>query len=874
MNKLRNKRRFDVSEVKQTAARRWGDILLTVTSIDGDRLSGKNQACPQCGGTDRFQATKNFAETGGLFCRHCHNGDTTPKAGDGLAAVQWLNGCTFPEALRLVADAIGLSAIDPEDDKRDIIGDLCKQKNMPVESAKAYGAAVATRGTKRVVRFPVYDAQGNQHSYCDVSPYATGKLNKGMLPTGGKHGLFLPGRKPEPGDTWLIVEGPKDAAALHGLGYLTAGMTGCRMPKETQRLFAGCDVVLVPDLDRPAMRSTVDNGKALEVVAESVRVARLPGEVKAKGGDDVRDVIKRDGPEAVKRSFADADPFDADSLVDRPAVYIDVENAEIEVTNKVIRILAARGFETEDTQNRIYQRAGKLVHVAEPNPDSGPQIIGLTKAGIRERITAATDLMTEGDDDKPDKPQRPPGWLVDAISDRPAYQSVRRLDGIVTAPTLRADGSILQHAGYDQQSRLLYIPGCDFPAVPDSPTTEDAEAAAAELLDVVCDFPFASEAAKAVWLSMVLTLVGRPAIVGNVPLLAITANVRGSGKSKLADLAGIVAYGRAMARKTMPRDDEETRKTITAIAIEAKPAVLLDNAAATIGGSSIDAALTSETWNDRVLGKSETTGELPWRTVLIATGNNLSFAADTARRVVLCGLDCHHETPEDRTGFKHPNVEQFAKANRAGLVVAALTLLRSFVVAGKPYGGNRHGSFESWSETICGAVVFAGLPNPLETVSIVREQDNSGAVFRGLLNGLAEVAGKDGLTAKAILDGITSDDASFETLRVVIGSITDKVTGRKIGNQFKKYAGRIADGKRIVKTDARGGVAGWTVESVANATEAGIEPEPLNSHGDCDSCGKPLTATLTTCGRFLNRHCEPCGIDHKCIEVPKPEKPA
>ena len=526
-----------------------------------------------------------------------------------------------------------------------------------------------------------------------------------------------------------------------------------------------------------------------------------------------------DGPDTTKHSIADVEPFEADILIDRPAVYIDVENAEINVTDEVIRILADRGFETDDEQNRIYQRGGKLVHVAEPDPDFGLQIIRLTKAGIRERITAAMDLMTRGDGVKPDKSQRPTGWLVDAIYDRAAYQPVRRLDSIVTAPTLRSDGSILQCSGYDAQSRLLYVPSCHFPTVPDSPTTEDAEVAAAELLDLVCDFPFANEAAKAVWLSMVLTLVGRPAIVGNVPLLAITANVRGSGKSKLADLAGIIAYGRAMARKTMPRDDDETRKLITAIAIEAKLAVLLDNAAATIGGPSLDAALTSETWNDRVLGKSETTGELPWRTVLIATGNNLSFAADTARRVVLCGLNCHDETPEDRTGFKHSNVEQFAKSDRSRLVVAALTILRAFVVAGKPYDGNRLGSFESWSETICGAVVFSGLPNPLETVSIVREQDNSAAIFRGLLYGLADVAGKDGLTSRAIFDGINGTSSNFETLRTIFASITDKVTPRRIGSELKKYKKRVSDGQRIVAKSGRSGVARWAVESVANAAE-------------------------------------------------------
>ena len=100
--------------------------------------------------------------------------------------------------------------MDPANDTRDVIGDLCKQKNMPVDSAKAYGATTATRGNQRVVRFPIHDADGQPISSLDVSPYATGKLNKGLLPKGGKSGLFLPGRCPAAGETWLLVEDVKD----------------------------------------------------------------------------------------------------------------------------------------------------------------------------------------------------------------------------------------------------------------------------------------------------------------------------------------------------------------------------------------------------------------------------------------------------------------------------------------------------------------------------------------------------------------------------------------------------------------------------------------------------------------------------------------
>ena len=63
----------------------------------------------------------------------------------------------------------------------------------------------------------------------------------------------------------------------------------------------------------------------------------------------------------------------------------------------------------------------------------------------------------------------------------------------------------------------------------------------------------------------------------------------------------------------------------------------------------------------------------------MATGKNLTFKADTARRVTLCQLDCRHETPEDRDDFQHSNIEAHTLENRHRLAVAALTILRASV---------------------------------------------------------------------------------------------------------------------------------------------------------------------------------------------------
>ena len=116
--------------------------------------------------------------------------------------------------------------------------------------------------------------------------------------------------------------------------------------------------------------------------------------------------------------------------------------------------------------------------------------------------------------------------------------------------------------------------------------------------------------------------------------LGLPPIARGSGKSLLGDAASLIAYGRHAPRKTFSGDDDEQRKAITATAIEALPSVLLDNVDCVLGGSSLDAALTATMWTDRILSTNTTTGELPMRTVFMATGNNLRFGDDSARRVL------------------------------------------------------------------------------------------------------------------------------------------------------------------------------------------------------------------------------------------------
>ena len=803
------------SEIKQAASGRWREIITVLTAGNLDFDTTRETPCPKCEGETRFHPFKDFDQTGGVTCRHCHNGKTNPKCGDGIATVAWLNNVSIKDAAQTIADHLGMTTgTAPKGNESNTIGAVCADKRMPVEAFKQFGAAVDQRGKLTVARVPVYNEAGEPFSYFDLSPGKKGWFKKGT----GNSGLFLPGRLPAAGETWLAVEGVKDAAVLVGLGFNAVGLPTSKMNKKYAALFTGCDIVLVPDLDSAGIEGAQQSGGRLIGIAASVKVARLPGEVVQSKGPDVRDTLKSaDGESLVRNAITNAKDWQPVEREPKPKVYLKFEEAD--VSNRVISAI------NSDSSEMIYQRSGLLVHVAtDPAllrgtniPDDQLRIRQLPAPLLRERITSAVELVTEGEEE--DKRNRPPGWLVAAIHQRGSYpaDAVPPLSGIVRCPTIRPDGSVIQSAGYDAATGLLYCPDGIYPPIPEHPSQTEAATAAAELLEVIYDFPFQDECHRSVWLALVLTLVGRPAINGPCPLFAVDANTRGSGKSLTSDLAGIIVTGSEMPRKAWPNNDEETRKTITSIAIEAIPAVLLDNVASMLGGPSFDAALTATSWQDRILGKSETTGKLPLSTVWIATGNNLVFGADTARRTLYCRLESPLEHPEDREDFRHPNIVQFVRSNRHRLATAAVTILRGYFSAGCPSVELQSwGSYSEWSKLIRAAIVWAGLPDPAGTRTLVRQTDRSAELLGMLMDGIDDAAPGEGLTTAEMVTLLThplgpDESDPYESLRAVVNELCEpKLSGgrlvysaRRLGNRLKSFCGRVCGGRKLIRSKER-----------------------------------------------------------------------
>src|ERR1019366_1199659 len=268
-----------------------------------------------------------------------------------------------------------------------------------------------------------------------------------------------------------------------------------------------------------------------------------------------------------------------------------------------------------------------------------------------------------------------PKEVADTYLSRTGRWKLRPLMGIINAPTLRHDGSLLDKPGYDASTALLYDPrGAMFPAIPLHPTKDDA-AAALQLIEdeLLCGFPFASEEARAVTIAAILTGCVRRTLP-TAPLFGFDATGAGSGKSLAADTVATVGCGRPASPITIGGKAEEFEKRLASILIRGDGALCIDNVNVPLDGDFLCSVLTQESASCRILGTSRAP-RTPTNCLFMATGNGLTFGGDTWRRGLISLIDPAMERPGDRV-FDFNPVDR-AKEHRGQYVAAALTVLRA-----------------------------------------------------------------------------------------------------------------------------------------------------------------------------------------------------
>jgi len=551
--------------------------------------------------------------------------------------------------------------------------------------------------------------------------------------------------------------------------------------------------------------------------------------------------------EIAERDLAQARKEKRDS---RPVILLTTDEADI--NDQAIAHIAK--------DENLFQRGGELVQIIrQRTADDGirrasgsPTIARMPEATLRERLTRKIQFMNivvtkEGEEDY--IPAHPPGWCVRAISERGHWDEIRPLTAVVPSPVLRPDGTVLTTPGYDEKSGLFLATDINV-TVSENPSRDDAREAAWTILDIVDDFPFASDEHVAAWLALELTPLCRFAFYGPSPLFLVDANVRGSGKTLLCEIPSIINYGRDIARMSNPSDDDEARKRITSLAIAGDPLVLIDNINGRFGCASLDAALTATVWKDRILGASRMI-ELPLCVTWCASGNNVLLAADTTRRTLHIRLESPMENPELRTGFKYPNVSSHVSENRPALLSAALTILRGYCAAGRPkHGLPAWGSFESWSALVREAIVWLGLPDPAATRQALAEiADSEGAALRELLESWPRLdPGNIGLSTAEVLERLRADSEhlpSNQDLTEVRSAIVELCppdkgplpTVRQLGNRLSHIRGRFVGDRCLDYRTKRAHKRVWLLRYVDPKQVVGVAGGDTGDTGD--SSGAP-----------------------------------
>lgn len=379
------------------------------------------------------------------------------------------------------------------------------------------------------------------------------------------------------------------------------------------------------------------------------------------------------------------------------------------------------------------------------------------------------------------------------------------LAGIIKAPTIRPDGSVLDFPGYDRPSRLWFDPrGVTFPEIPDAPTDGDVAEALSDLRGLLSGCAFVAPVDEAVALSAILTALVRGSLPA-APMHAFTASAPGTGKSYLARIVTAIAVGQPVGGLAYSSNAEENRKQIDSALIEGRSVILLDNVDADIEGARLAEVLTEPAVTVRPLGRSEVV-TVPCTATFLATGNNLVIAADMTRRVLMCRLARPVERPELHR-FEHDPLSAIA-ADRGRYVTAGLTLLRGYISRGQPNLPKPLGSFERWSERVRGALMWAGMPDPVASMDEVRGSDPRRSELLAVLSAWDATIGSRPVTGKEIIDAAVPHPEFRDALLSVAGA-GGAINTARLGVWLRKVKGRIAGGLRIEAATMSGGINRW-----------------------------------------------------------------
>ncbi|MBS1190041.1 MAG: uncharacterized protein H6R10_1833 [Rhodocyclaceae bacterium] len=483
---------------------------------------------------------------------------------------------------------------------------------------------------------------------------------------------------------------------------------------------------------------------------------------------------------------------------------------------EIHRVVDAAEHELAQSR-RHYQRGGLIVTVVTDPGTRETRVQEITQSAlVRALAGAATWERFDGraeDWVRTDPPARHAAVLFDSTS----YPHLPVLNGLARQPYLRPDGSLATAAGYDLVTGMFGVFDVREFSIPDCPTRDQAETALALLKDLLAEFSFAGDADLAAALVAMLAAAIRPSL-SHAPMFHVRAHMVGSGKSYLCELITAFATPQRGTPTTFPADDEECRKLLLAELLRAPAVIEFDNLTGDlVAHKSLCTALTSEFLSGRILGVSKT-ATVSTRALLLSSGNNVGPIQDMTRRCITIRLDPGCEVPASRS-FTRPDLVRDVLRERGRYVSAALTIIRAWIVAGRPKSACKSlASYGDWSDLCRQPLLWLGCADPTASVFEAMADDPDRETLARLLTAWQSVFGK---TPAMVRDAVKQAHALYDEraeLREVLHDIADErgeINRRKLGWWIRRNAGRIVDGLRFVRASGNRSAEAWQVESVS-----------------------------------------------------------
>lgn len=600
---------------------------------------------------------------------------------------------------------------------------------------------------------------------------------------------------------------------------------------------AGKNVVIWPDNDAPGAKAADEIVSILSGLAATVRkldVSDLPeaGDAADINPEDPKKWLKARtgdviaGTDLQERQPAPPPAVDGRRTANLEPIQVVTGSIDLAATQGEQALIAAKepifvrsGKLVIPIANEVIGACGKTTKVGSlGSPDTSSMIDMLCRTVEWKKWNKKAGELVAID---------PPPTVANIMLSRERKYPYPTLIGLISAPTLRPDGTALVAPGYDAATKLYHVHDEALKVELPKPSFAAAEAAIIMLDGLLDGFPFKSPVDRSVALAAILTTVTRGAMP-LAPLFVFRATTPGSGKSFLVDVASVIATGRPCPVTSAAKDDQkETDKRLAGMIISGTQIMSLDNVNGELGGDLLCQAVERPIMSIRPLGTSKHV-EIENRSVMFATGNGLRVVGDMTRRTVICNLDAGVERPE----LRHYNFNpiEIVMQDRGKYVAACLTVVQSFMQAGEEQPLPNLASYDAWSRTVRSALTWLGFEDPCASMEEARADDPEMDEMRSLIGALGDAMGIGRQYAKPLSEierlsnSMTSDPGTGMSLQFpelhdalgrIAGNTSGKINTRSLGRWFMNKKGRIVEGRRIIDCGLnRNKVRIWAIEAV------------------------------------------------------------